>query len=173
VFEEEPDSPAYTFKRMVSNVRAVLVGMLKPGAVEILDRDWVENEIIKIISMHGIKVSVIMKIFPDETPEFTDSVETGTPSSEWFLDEAKRIQAERGQQYDKNGEQTKERSMGRAVEAFNAITTKSITESEGWLLLQLLKDVRQWSNPDEFHLDSAIDSVSYASLKAESLAAKK
>jgi hypothetical protein len=36
-------------------------------------------------------------------------------------------------------------------------------------LLQLLKDVRQWTKID-YHADSAVDCVSYAALKAESLA---
>ncbi len=45
---------------------------------------------------------------------------------------------------------------------------KDITESEVWLLLQLLKDVRQWSRED-YHQDSAEDCIAYAALKAESL----
>lgn len=63
-----------------------------------------------------------------------------------------------------------ERSMGKAVEAFNAITGQHLSESEGWLLLQLLKDVRQWQRP-EYHADSAEDCIAYAALKAEALAA--
>jgi len=63
-----------------------------------------------------------------------------------------------------------ERSAGPTVLAFNAITGRNLTESEGWLFLQLLKDVRQWSNPNEYHPDSAIDSVAYAALKGEALA---
>jgi hypothetical protein len=133
----------------------------------------VENEVVKIASVNGISVRIMMIICPDESPVVTDSLDNSTPDSEWFLDEAKRIQIERGQQYDRSGGQTGERSMARTVAAFKAITDKDITESEGWLLLQLLKDVRQWSNPWEFHLDSAIDCVSYSALKAESLAAGK
>ena len=62
-----------------------------------------------------------------------------------------------------------ERSTGKAVKAFNAVTGRELTEAEGWLFLQLLKDVRQWANP-EFHRDSAEDCVAYAALKAEALA---
>lgn len=62
-----------------------------------------------------------------------------------------------------------ERSMGRAVTAFNSITGRDLTESEGWLLLQVLKDVRQWQNPSQYHQDSAEDCIAYAALKAESL----
>lgn len=83
-----------------------------------------------------------------------------------FLQAAIDTQAERGKQYDSP---EGERSMGRTVLAFNAITGRDLTEAEGWLLLQTLKDVRQWQNPDKYHHDSALDGVAYASLKAEAL----
>lgn len=83
-----------------------------------------------------------------------------------FLQAAIDTQAERGKQYDSP---EGERSMGRTVQAFNAITGRDLTEAEGWLLLQTLKDVRQWQNPDKYHHDSALDGVAYASLKAEAL----
>jgi hypothetical protein len=107
-----------------------------------------------------------------EQPVVTESNNSIVKDSIWFLDEAKRIQEERGAIYDSTGS-TKERSMGKTVTAFNAITGKDLTEAEGWLLLQLLKDARQWANPTVFHLDSATDGVSYSSLKAEALAANK
>jgi hypothetical protein len=62
-----------------------------------------------------------------------------------------------------------ERSMARAVAAFNAITRHGLTEAEGWLLMQILKDVRQWQAPGH-HVDSSEDCVAYAALKAEALA---
>ena len=80
-----------------------------------------------------------------------------------FLHRAAGIMADRGKQYDKP---EGERSMGKCVQAFNLITGHTLTESEGWLLLQVLKDVRQWQRPG-FHLDSADDCIAYASLKAE------
>ncbi|WP_236166360.1 hypothetical protein [Pseudomonas juntendi] len=89
-------------------------------------------------------------------------------NSTYFLQAAIDVQAGRGKQYDAPGG---ERSMGRTVQAFNAITGRDLTEAEGWLLLQVLKDVRQWQNPDNFHEDSALDGVAYSSLKAEALAA--
>jgi hypothetical protein len=107
-----------------------------------------------------------------EQSVITESEKSIVKDSIWFLDEAKRIQDERGAIYDSTGS-TKERSMGKTVTAFNAITGKDLTEAEGWLLLQLLKDARQWANPTVFHLDSATDGVSYSSLKAEALAANK
>lgn len=62
-----------------------------------------------------------------------------------------------------------ERSMGAAVTAFNAITKRTLTEAEGWLLLQVLKDVRLFQRA-AFHQDSAEDCVAYAALKAEAKA---
>lgn len=85
-----------------------------------------------------------------------------------FLQAAIDVQAERGKQYDSP---EGERSMGRTTRAFEAITGKHLTEAEGFLFQQLLKDVRQWQNPETFHEDSALDCVAYASLKAEALAA--
>ena len=73
---------------------------------------------------------------------------------------------ERGKQYDSPGG---ERSMSKTVQAFNAITGHQLSEAEGWLLLQVLKDVRQWQKPG-FHQDSADDGVAYAALKAEAKA---
>ena len=83
-----------------------------------------------------------------------------------FLSKALTLLEERGKDYD---QPQGERSMGKTVQAFNAITGHTLKESEGWLLLQLLKDVRQWSNPDSYHADSAEDCISYAALKAEAL----
>lgn len=62
-----------------------------------------------------------------------------------------------------------ERSMGAAVTAFNAITKHTLTEAEGWLLMQVLKDVRLFQRA-AFHQDSAEDCVAYAALKAEAKA---
>lgn len=85
-----------------------------------------------------------------------------------FLQAAIDVQAERGKQYDAPDGT---RSMAKTVQAFNAITGHHLTEAEGWLLMQIVKDVRQWQNPDKFHEDSALDGVAYSSLKAEALAA--
>ena len=60
-----------------------------------------------------------------------------------------------------------ERSMAKTVAAFNAITGRDLTETEGWLLLQVLKDVRLFQRPG-YHADSAEDGIAYAALKAES-----
>jgi hypothetical protein len=81
-----------------------------------------------------------------------------------LLNKAATLMEQRGKQYD---QPQGERSMGRAVVALNAVLGRqALTESEGWLLLQLLKDVRdrQRSTP---HEDSLEDGVAYAALKAE------
>lgn len=83
-----------------------------------------------------------------------------------FLQKAIELQAERGNEYEGKGKQ--ERSFNKISIAFNAITDKNITPAEVALLLQILKDTRQFS-ANRFHSDSIEDSVSYASLKAELL----
>lgn len=88
---------------------------------------------------------------------------TQRPTAPDLLTKAANIMAERGKQYDKP---EGERSMGKCVAAFNVITGQNLTEAEGWLLLQILKDVRQWQRPG-YHADSAEDCIAYAALKAE------
>lgn len=68
-----------------------------------------------------------------------------------------------------------ERSVPAIVDAFNAITrrrgVRALTEAEGWLFLQVLKQVRLFSAPG-YHADSAEDNVSYGALLAEAKAAE-
>lgn len=86
--------------------------------------------------------------------------------AEQFLKQCADVLIERGKEYDKP---EGERSMGKTVAAFEAITGVRISEAEGWLFMQILKDVRQWQNPSRYHEDSAVDGVSYSALKAEAL----
>lgn len=86
-----------------------------------------------------------------------------------FLQNAIDLEKQRGADYDSpDGE----RSAARIAGAFNAITGYDLTESEVWLILSLLKQVRQWSN-EAFHRDSAEDQVTYVALMSESLAVGK
>lgn len=62
-----------------------------------------------------------------------------------------------------------ERSMGKAVQAYNAITGRDLSEAEGWLLLAVLKNVRLFQRPG-YHADSAEDAVAYGALLAEAKA---
>lgn len=80
-----------------------------------------------------------------------------------LLIKAAAIMDARANEYDQPGG---ERSMSKAVAAFNAITEHNLSEAEGWLLMQVLKDVRLWQRPG-YHADSAEDCIAYAALKAE------
>ena len=98
------------------------------------------------------------------TPENTDTPKTASD----YLQQAKETMEARGKEYDK--EEQGERSMAATVDAFNIITSNRLTEAEGWLFMEVLKNVRQWQQPGRFHRDSAIDGVAYSALKAEALA---
>lgn len=86
--------------------------------------------------------------------------------TELFLKEAEKILSDRGAEYEKEGKE--ERSFPSVATAFNAITGKNLSPAEVALLLQILKDVRQWAKP-RFHKDSAVDCINYAALKAKLL----
>lgn len=80
-----------------------------------------------------------------------------------LLNKAATLMEQRGQQYD---QPEGERSMGKTINAFNAITGHVMTEAEGWLLLALLKMVRD--NQRELpHQDSCEDLIAYCALYAE------
>lgn len=91
---------------------------------------------------------------------------TETLTARDFLQRAIKTMNDRGKQYDSP---SGERSMGKAVDAFNTITGRSLTTDEGWLLMQVLKDVRQYSRAS-YHEDSAIDCTAFSALKADALA---
>lgn len=80
-----------------------------------------------------------------------------------ILTRSAEIMAERAKQYDSP---QGERSMGKAVAAFNAITGQSLSEANGWLLMALLKMVRDNTNAEP-HEDSLHDLVAYGALYGE------
>ena len=80
-----------------------------------------------------------------------------------LLQHAASIMQERGKQYDKP---EGERSMEATVNAFNAITGLELTTSDGWLLMVLLKLVRD-SQREQAHDDSCHDLIAYSALYAE------
>lgn len=82
-----------------------------------------------------------------------------------FLDNASSLLKERGKTYDTKGG---ERSAAKVATAFNAVTGRDLSASEVWLILLLLKEVRQFSRK-EYHQDSAEDAVAYTALMAEEL----
>lgn len=80
-----------------------------------------------------------------------------------LLGKARKHMEDRAATYDKP---EGERSMANTVDAFNVITGRDLLESEGWLLMQILKDVRDRQRKDA-HVDSLEDCIAYAALKAE------
>lgn len=85
------------------------------------------------------------------------------PKAPELLGRAAALMHERGKAYD---EPQGERSMGKTVAAFNAITGRDLTESEGWLFMTTLKSVRGFTR-EEWHQDSFEDLIAYAALMAE------
>ena len=117
---------------------------------------------------HALEEAVTLELNPAdvEKPTYTDGAASPrwtTPAAPELLGRAAAHMHDRASTYDAPGG---ERSMGKAVAAFNAITGRNLTESEGWLLLQVLKDVRLFTR-SEYHADSAEDCIAYAALKAE------
>ena len=84
-----------------------------------------------------------------------------------FFEEAGAKLIERGQEYDRPAG---ERSAGPTAAAFNAITGRDLRPAEVWLILQIVKDVRQFTGA--YHQDSAVDGIAYSALKAEALASE-
>lgn len=80
-----------------------------------------------------------------------------------FLDEVKSIQSQRAAEYEQDGG---ERSFAKVATVFNTYTGKNLEPSDVALLLEILKNVRFYSQ-DGYHSDSVIDKISYASLWAE------
>ena len=127
----------------------------QPG--EFIEATYTRPGVIEEINPSGI-------IHADDAgPTVTYADTVPEPVAAELLGRAARHMHDRSSTYDKP---EGERSMGRAVAAFNAITGHHLTESEGWLLLQVLKDVRLFTR-SEYHADSAEDCIAYAALKAE------
>lgn len=80
-----------------------------------------------------------------------------------ILTRSAEIMAERAKQHDSP---EGERSMGKAVAAFNAVTGLSLSEANGWLLMALLKMVRD-NTTQAPHEDSLHDLVAYGALYGE------
>jgi hypothetical protein len=83
-----------------------------------------------------------------------------------ILDKAAQHMRDRAATYDKP---EGERSMGLTVAIFNLYHGTNLTESQGWHLMQILKDVRLFARPG-YHADSAEDCTAYSALKAEAMA---
>lgn len=83
-----------------------------------------------------------------------------------LLDAAAKHMRDRAATYDKPAG---ERSMEQTVGIFNRFHGTALSETQGWHFMQILKDVRLFSNTSAPHRDSIDDGVAYAALKGESL----
>ena len=79
-----------------------------------------------------------------------------------ILAQAKTEMEDRAKTYDRP---EGERSMGRTVTAFAAVTGVTLTETQGWLFMALLKAVR--SQQGCYRADSYIDGAAYFALAGE------
>lgn len=82
-----------------------------------------------------------------------------------LISKGRQIMEDRAKEYGAGNQG--ERSFQNVAIAFNAITGHKLRPSEVALLLQILKDVRQWTDVNNFHLDSAVDNINYSALKSE------
>lgn len=85
-----------------------------------------------------------------------------------ILDKAAGHMRDRASTYDRA---KGERSMGKAVAMFNACHGTSLSEEQGWHLMELVKHVRYFTAPG-YHADSVEDGAAYAALRGEAGAAK-
>lgn len=86
-----------------------------------------------------------------------------------ILDKAQGHMRDRAATYDAEGE----RSIGKAVEAFNTITGDGLmnTDERGWLFMTILKMVRAQSG--SLRMDSYEDGAAYFALAGESAAVER
>lgn len=87
-----------------------------------------------------------------------------------ILEKAAQHMRDRAATYDKP---EGERSMGKTVAAFNAITGRNLTMAEGWLMMAVLKQVRVFQAPEKAHVDSLEDGPAYLALMAEEMLSVK
>lgn len=85
-----------------------------------------------------------------------------------ILAQAAAEMKDRGATYD---QPQGERSMGKTVAAFAAVTGVQMSEQQGWQFMELLKMVR--SNQGVYRADSFVDGAAYASLAGEAAAKGK
>jgi hypothetical protein len=85
-----------------------------------------------------------------------------TPTAEQLVQDALDIMKERGATRDKP---QGERAMAATVKAFNAVTGRNLSETEGWKFMMCLKLGR--AAQGKFHADDYHDLIGYSALTAE------
>jgi hypothetical protein len=111
----------------------------------------------------AIEINPIGIAYPSTTYAAAAQPPVPEPKAAELLGRAAKHMHERAATYDKP---EGERSMGRAVDALNAVTGHTLKESEGWLFMALLKAVRSETR-SEPHQDSLEDIIAYTALYAE------
>jgi hypothetical protein len=104
----------------------------------------------------------------DGTVHYIDLPEVATdkPATAYdFLNAAQKEMRDRSATYDAP---KGERSMGKTVVAFNALTGHNLTEQQGWQFMELLKIAR--SNQGKYRADCFVDGAAYAALAGEAAA---
>jgi ketol-acid reductoisomerase len=102
-----------------------------------------------------------------DVPEYLPMADA-CPSASAIVKRALGHMEDRAQAYDAP---SGERSMGRAVEAFNTITGKKLSEEQGWLFMVLLKAVR--SQQGKHREDNYEDGAAYFALMGEAAAVER
>lgn len=107
------------------------------------------------------------KMMDQEIPvEMVIPVSLRQQTAPQLLRKAVEVMEARALEYDKPGG---ERSVAAVVTALNAVLGRTaLIEAEGWLFMELLKNVRLFSAPG-YHADSALDGIAYSALKAEAM----
>ena len=136
------------------------------GATICADGDWFKEEESFFLKWEKdnwvyVDYSSIYSLKDDYEVVYTREEEPTMTASD-FLGAALNHLGDRASTYDNP---TGERSMGRTVEAFNAITGHKLTEEHGWLFMCLLKQVR--SQQGKYKSDNYADLTAYASLMGE------
>ena len=111
---------------------------------------------------------------PDDSAPVAQQTDTGAAAEVYtaqvsaldLLDAAAKHMRDRAATYDKPAG---ERSMAQTVGIFNRFHGTALSETQGWHFMQILKDVRLFSNTSAPHRDSIDDGVAYAALKGESM----
>lgn len=103
-----------------------------------------------------------IRVHYNKRPTAPESVYPST--SVEFLDNSKKLQQERGKQYDSTGG---ERSFDKVAAMFTAATGIALEGHHIALIQTHLKHVRAYANTSKVHQDSLEDAVSYCALWAE------
>ena len=102
---------------------------------------------------------------PTEPQQMRSAHVMKTPTAPELLEKAHGHMQDRASTYDAP---EGERSMGKTVAAFNAITGHALSETEGWHFMALLKMAR--AHQGDYRADNHENHVAYAALAGEAAA---